>query len=224
MSSLTARSWPILFLLPLLLGAKGPLPSRVPQEFEFTRLNRSYRDLAGGAAPVESGPLRIDLSSPHQDVALSRHRLRLVPRGDGTHDAELWVRFQGRGRLEARVSVGRLGQDFQDQLLLPDQTNRLTGRVRIERAQGEYRITTLSLPSDARVQIRSQVAGDLVGWCERMASIPFSPVECGGLDRALASATVPLPAPGQTYRLADEDLTGDERRRLDAYLGLAGKR
>lgn len=215
-----------LLFLAVLLGAKSPAPSREPRDFEFKRLNRPYRDVAKGAAPVDKGPLRVELSSPRQEVVLVEHQLRLTPRGDGTHDAELWARFQGRGRVEAWVSVGGLGlgQRFQDDLTLPDQTRTLHGRVKIVRGQGGYLVTTLALPPEVAVQIRSRLAGDVVGWCDRLASVPFSPVECGGLDRALASATVPLPAPGQTYGLADEDLTADDRRSLDAYLGIRAKK
>jgi hypothetical protein len=216
----------LLPLLSLLGAAKNPAAGRGPRDFEFTRLDRTYRDVAEGAEPVERGSLRIDLSSPHQEISLLRHRLRLVPRADGTHDAELWTRFRGQGRLEARVALSGLGagQRFQDDLVLPDQAQTLRGRVRIERGRDGYLVTTLELPPETEVRIQSRLAGELLAWCDRMASLPFSPLQCGGLDRALASATVPLPRPGQTYLLADADLTPEDRRGLDAYLGVKGRK
>lgn len=188
------------------------------QEFEFPGLNRTYRDLPAAAQPIQSGLFTIRLSSPNQELVVARHRLRLRPRSDGTHDAEAWAEFSGGGRMYADVSAGGLEHRFQDDVVLPPQEQTVQGRLRIERDREGYWITTLELPSEIRVQLQSRLGGEILGWCQTLAAIPFSPFRCVGLDRALSNASVPLPPPGDTYLLPAGDLTTDERKRLDAYL------
>lgn len=201
-------------------GAPAPVPSGPKaisgfSDFEFQRLNRPFRDLPVAMDPVESGPFHIVLSSPRHEVQLLRHRLRLRRLPDGTHDAELWVQFQGSGHLTADVSALGLGTRLEDQVDLPRQEKLLRARLRIARSREGYLVTTVSLPRSAEVQLKSRLGGDLVRWCEQ---IPFSLVSCEGLDRAFSSATVPLPAAGNTYLLANADLTPEDRKAFDAYL------
>lgn len=198
----------------LLASSAGVAPATGTWEFEFSRLNRVYRDVAGALEPAEAGPFRIELSTPRQEVTLRRHRVRLSPRGGGTHDAEVRAEFRGQGRLDARASVLGLGQGFQDDVTLPDQALAFRARVRIARAREGYLVTALALPAEAEVLIRSRLGTSLVRWCERLAVLP-----CDGLGAALRTAVVPLPPPGRAYLLADTDLSAEDRRRLDEYLG-----
>src|SRR6186713_2387209 len=83
----------------LLLGAV------VPGQFRFERFNRSYPEVIPEIAPIEQGPLTIQLSSPKSNLTLRSHFLRLEPGPGGSHTAELRVEFLGKGRLVADLDV-----------------------------------------------------------------------------------------------------------------------
>lgn len=200
----------------LLLGAaQSPMPGG-PLRFE--RLNRAYEDIAQEIAPIVEGAITIRLSSPDNRMTVRNHQLRLEPGSAGSHSAELRVEFEGRGRLVADVDVGGLGSRFEDEVTVPAQAANLEGRVRVQKAEGGYLVTPEQLPPRVAVRIQSGLAGQIVGLCETAAQIPFTSLDCSGLNRRLSTAVVPLPAPGESYLLENADLSAEERRLLDASL------
>jgi hypothetical protein len=203
-----------LLLAAVVLGANPP-PNQNFRDFEFQRLNRSYRDVPVAVEPVDLSPLHIALTSPRHDLVLLRHRLRLRRLTDGSHAAELWVQFQGAGHLVADVSALGLGTRLQDDVTLPKQDKFFEARLRIVRSKEGYLVTTVTLPKSAEVKLKSRLGADLVQWCDQ---IPFSLLRCDDLGRSLSSATLPLPAPGDTYLVSNADLTPEEKRALDGYL------
>ena len=200
----------------LLLGAV------VPGQFRFERFNRSYPEVIPEIAPIEQGPLTIQLSAPRSNLTLRSHFLRLEPGPGGSHSAELRVEFLGKGRLVADVDVAGLATRLQDDVLVPPQAATLEGRVRVTRDPGAYVITTEQLPKQMRVRIQSGIAGQVVAFCDRIPALLAPDLDCEGLNRMLSTATVPLPPAGESYLLEDADLTPQERSQLDAYL--AGSR
>jgi hypothetical protein len=201
-------------------AAPAPPAARAPSPglFRFTRLNHSYSQPATAIDPITEGPLTVRLSSPRNKLILSSHSLRLEPGADGLHTAELEVRFYGKGRVVADVDVSGVGRRFEEEVLVPPQTKRLEGRVRIARSGDGYLLTPERLPREIRVAIQSQLGNDIVGLCDRLASVPFSELDCAGLDRALSNAVVPLPRPGEGFYLARTDLTPAERQQIESYL------
>jgi hypothetical protein len=189
-----------------------------PGLFRFTRLNHSYSQPATAIDPITEGPLTVRLSSPRNKLILSSHSLRLEPGTDGLHTAELEVRFYGKGRVVADVDVSGVGRRFEEEVLVPPQTKRLEGRVRIARSGDGYLLTPERLPREIRVAIQSQLGNDIVGLCDRLSAVPFSDLDCAGLDRALSTAVVPLPRPGEGFYLARTDLTAAERQQVESYL------
>jgi hypothetical protein len=142
----------------------------------------------------------------------------LEPRGDGSHTARLELELLGKGWLVGDIAAGGLTTRIQDELLVPPQTLDLGGRVHLARAAQGYTLTALESPPRVEVAIRSRVATDLVGWCDRMSMLALALFDCGGLDRALSRVVVPLPAAGESFFLADEELTDADRAALDRYL------
>lgn len=195
-----------------------------PGLFRFSRLNHGYGEPATAIDPIAAGPLTVRLSSPRNKLVLASNTLRLEPGADGLHSAELEVRFYGKGQLVADVDLSGLAQRFEEEVVIPAQTKRLEGRVRISRSAGGYLLTPERLPREIRVAIESQLGNDVVGVCEKVAALPFSDVDCDGLDRALSTAVVPLPPAGEGFYLARTDLTPEERRQMEGYLGSRGVR
>jgi len=201
----------------LLLGAV------VPGQFRFERFNRSYPEVIPEIAPIEQGPLTIQLSSPKSNLTLRSHFLRLEPGPGGSHSAELRVEFLGKGRLVADLDVaGMAATRLQDDVLVPPQAATLEGRVKLTREPGAYVVTTEQLPKQMRVKIQSGIAGQVVGFCDRIPALLAPDLDCERLNQMLSTATVPLPPAGESYLLEDADLTAEERSQLDAYL--AGSR
>jgi len=200
----------------LLLGAV-PVPSP-PGQFRFARFNRSYPEVIPQISPIVEGPLKVQLSAPRSNLTLRSHLLRLEPGPGGSHTAELRVEFLGSGWLVADVDVGGLTSTrLQDKVLVPPQAATLEGRVRVAREPGAYVVTTEQLPKQLRVKIQSGIGNQIVGFCDRVPTL-LADLDCERLDRALSSAVVPLPPPGESYLLEDADLTPQERQQLDAYL------
>jgi hypothetical protein len=194
----------------------APIPA--PGLFRFTLLNRAYSQPGTAIEPITEGPLTVRLSSPRHKLVLASHSLRLEPGADGLQTAELSVRFYGKGRLVADVDVSGVGRRFEEEVLVPPQTQRLSGRVRIARSGGGYLLTPERLPRELRIAIQSQLGNDIVGLCERLSAVPFSELDCNGLERALSTAVVPLPRAGEGFYLARADLTPEERRQIEGYL------
>jgi hypothetical protein len=189
-----------------------------PGLFRFTRLNHAYSEPATAIDPIAEGPLTIRLSSPRNKLVLVANTLRLEPGVDGSHTADLEVQFFGKGWVVADVDVSGVAQRFQEEVVVPRQTRRLEGRVRVARTAGGYLLTPERLPRQIPVAVQSRLGNDIVGLCERLASLPFSELDCSGLARALSTAAVPLPPAGEGFYLATTDLTAEERRQLESYL------
>jgi len=187
--------------------------------FVFDRLNRSYQDLAPDLAPIQRGPLTIELSSPHQVVVLKKHALAIRPNGDGTHEARLQVEFLGSGDLIANVKFLGVDQQFKDEVVVPFQKKSIESRVRIARGEGGYTVTVVT-SEPAEMDIHSRVAHQVVDWCNGISSLPLTNLDCGDLDRSLSKAVL-TPKAGQSYFLHDADLTTKERREFDRYLARA---
>ncbi|HYO13814.1 MAG TPA: hypothetical protein VE685_11530 [Thermoanaerobaculia bacterium] len=215
------RRTPLAALLALLLLAAAPVP---PGPFEFERLNRSYSDVAPEIVPVTEGLVDIRLSSPSNQLTVVDHLLRLEPGPGGVHTAELRVEFEGRGLLVADIDVAGFGTRMQDQVVVPRQIANLEGRAAVQRVPEGYRIILEELPPRLAVHVESEMAGRIVGTCERAAQFSQVDVDCSGLDRKLSNIVFPTPRAGEVYLLEETDLTPAERERLDAYLGSADPR
>lgn len=216
----------VLMLLALGIGPPPPAapraaraPSTAGADFRFARLDHAYSQPVV-AAPIVRGALSVRLASPRNKIILRSHRLRLAPTyRDGSYAAELQVEFFGKGELTADVDLAGHGRRFQEEVVVPPQRKVLGGRVRVARAQGGgYLVTPLSLPRTIEVEIRSRLADDVVGLCQTLAAVPFSSLDCDGLDRALSTAVVPLPPAGEPFRLAPHDMTAVERQKLEGFL------
>lgn len=206
-------------LAPLLLAAAVP-----PGPFEFERLNRRYSDAAPEIFPVTEGLVDVRLSSPSNQLTVVDHLVRLEPGPGGVHTAELRVEFEGRGLLVADIDVAGFGTRMQDQVVVPRQIANLEGRVAVQRVPEGYQLILEELPPRLAVRVESEMAGRIVGTCERAAQFSLVDVDCSGLDRKLSSVVFPTPRSGEIFLLEDADLTPAERQRLDAYLGSAGPR
>jgi hypothetical protein len=193
------------------------------EEFRFSRVNGTYSNPNPELAPVQQGLVTVQLRSPKNEVHLRKNHLILRPAGGGTHAAELTVEVEGRGDLEADLGVSGMATTLVDEVVLPRQSLRLTGRIRLERVDDGYRVTAVELQPFVQLAIESKVAGTLVTACKRFAL--FMPVgaSCDQLATSLGQAEVPLPKAGTVLILSDELLTPEDRRQLDSYLTKAGK-
>lgn len=202
----------------LLLVAVAAARPDVPGQLQFGRLNRTYSDVISEIEPIRQGPVTVRLSSPRHQLMVRHHLLRLEPGPAESHSAELRVDFSGKGWLVADVDVAGIGGRLEDNVTVPAQSRTVEGRARIRKVAEGYLITPEQLPESIRVQIQSGVGSRIVGFCDRAAALLFSDTDCGALDRALSTAVVPLPAPGESYLLENAELTAAERQRIDAYL------
>lgn len=188
-----------------------------PRTFAFSKLNRSYENLAGDLQPITEGPLTVELSSPSHTLVLKQNRLVLTPGPAGDYLAQLELDILGKGQLIADVAGAGLSTRLQDELYVPPQKLALTARVRMRRVEGGYEVTPLELPSKIEVAIQSKLSNSLIGLCDGVAL--FTGLDCAALERALSRAAVPLPAAGGAHLLPDSDLTESDRAALDALLG-----
>ncbi|HVR28951.1 MAG TPA: hypothetical protein VMS86_05395 [Thermoanaerobaculia bacterium] len=186
-------------------------------EFEFSRLNRTYGQFVEDLAPVVLGPMEVTLRSPEHQLDLVGHRAVLEPAADGSHRVRVSIELSGRGKLDAVLRAAGLEGRLADDLELPLQTLELVGRIRLERHAGGYDITLVEAPASVEVQIESRLAGRLVPLCRQMALVLVR-FDCAALDDSLSRVQVPIPGPGAEFLLPIDELTPEERRRLDAYL------
>jgi hypothetical protein len=206
----------ILWLLAWSSTSSSPVTGA--EEFSFPALNKSYTDLVSDFLPVRQGPVTLTLSSPSQTFTVRQNRAVVTPRADGTFDGRVELDVMGKGFIAGDVDWNGTGTRLQDELILVPQKLVLEGRARIARAPGGYSITALSLPKEVKLRITSKLSVGLVNWCDTAALLPFSGLDCRGLEKSLSEVTVPLPAAGESYFLSDAEIGPDERRRLDALL------
>lgn len=196
--------------------------STLDRDFQFKELNHPYKDVLPPLAPVTQGPLTIQLRSPHQTLDLIDNEVHAHPNGDGTHQLFVDLEIAGRGELIADMSLAGMKQTLHDQVELPRQRKRIVATVRIHPTTDGYEITTVRLPTEVSVAIRSGVGDRIIRWCNRMAMIPFFAIDCDGLTQSLQTAVIPVPPPGGTYLLPGDQLSAEERGQIDAYLAANG--
>ena len=191
-----------------------PAPSKAV--FVFERLNKTYQDIAPEIGEINQRPLRIRLSSQKQVVVLKQHRLSVHPLEGRVHQADLSLAFEGSGDLMADIDLAGLTGQLSDQFFIPFQKKEIQGTVKVERGEKGYHITPVKFPKQVTVEIRSKLANRLIEWCGQFSLLPTSLLDCGALDRSLTRLKIPIPK-DQSYFLADESLTPEERSALQKY-------
>ncbi len=188
--------------------------------FELGSLNKRYDHLTSDLAPIETGGIKVQLSSPQHELSLLSNRLVLRPLGPGSYDLALQIEFGGSGSLIADLDVSGAASRLTDELVVPAQRRTVLAKVKIARSRSGYLITPLELPSDFQVEIESRLGSQLVAACRPLGLL--MPLNCDDLERALTLVSIPMPAPGETYLFESERLAESERRDLDAYLKRTG--
>jgi hypothetical protein len=189
-----------------------------PGELQFERLNRSYSQVAPELLPITEGPVTVRLSSPQNSLTVRSHLLRLEPGAGNSHTADLHIEFSGKGWLVADVEMAGVSTRLEAAVVVPEQTLEMQGRLRLRKVSGGYEVTPEQLPRQVVIRIESDIGRRLVDLCDGVSQLPFTAVDCTALERALSRAAVPLPAPGESFVLADAELTPRDRQRLDLYL------
>jgi hypothetical protein len=205
-----------------LLATAGALLAAEPgADLSFERFNGSYSRPGVTMPPRAMGLLTVRLASPTNTLVLRSNRLRLTPLGDGSHRAEGTAEFLGEGWLVADLEMGGAPARLEDEVVIPPQTRTVVGRVRVAHGEQGFELTPVELPATVEVAIRSRLADRVVGLCDQMSLLPFTSLDCGGIEGLLSTAAVPLPAAGDTYLLPADKLTDADRRALADYLAAA---
>lgn len=201
------------------LGATVGASSPEGATLSFPSLNRTYHMDGSEIEPVRQGRVTVHLSSPANTLVVKGHSVELQPLADGSYRSRVVLDLLGKGDLVARFEAGEGGASspMRDEIVVPRQTLDLEGRVRFRRVPSGWEVTALELPREVKVDIRSRLGNSLVATCEQLAA--FLGLDCTGLDRGLSRVDVPLPDPGSVFLLEEADLTDEETRLLDAYLG-----
>jgi hypothetical protein len=186
---------------------------------KFEKLNRSYSDFVGELAPIGEEGLSVRLKSPKQAIVLRDHRIRLTPVAGGRFDGEIELDVQGKGDLVADVTIGPMVRTLADVVVVPPQTLRLAATVRIRRVADGYEVTPEKLPERIEVAVQSQSINQILELCDQAATLSLGAIDCGVLERSLSRPSVPIPGGAGAFHLGDENLTADDRARLDAVLG-----
>jgi hypothetical protein len=210
----TWRHLGLLGLLGLLLAATPDPPAG--QGIELAYLNQTRTNLDAELAPIREGPLSIQLSSPSNQLTLHRNRLVLTPSADGDPDAWVGAEFEGAGDLVADLEGGTLATQLQDQVVVPRQTVRLRGKVRVARDAESYRLRVLEAPPSVPVQIRSGLISRCVAVCRGLGLLAV--VDCGRLERALSTVQVPIRSDQAILSLPNAQLSATDRAYLDRFV------
>ena len=191
-------------------------------EFEFGRLNRTYSQFVDQLQPVVLGPVEVLLRSPQHQLQIARHHAWVTPAGEGTHTVRVDLELLGSGTINAVLRMAGLEGKLDDTLVLPRQTLRMDGRIRLARSAAGYQIALVEAPPSVEVQIQSKLAGRLVPVCRQMALVLVT-FDCAALEDALSRVQVPMPKPGTEFLLPINEVTPEEAKALDAYLVEAAK-
>ena len=132
----------------VVLGAGAA--ARQAAEFEFARLNRTYSQFVDQLQPVVLGPVEVLLRSPQHQLQLSRHHAWLEPAAEGTHKIRVDIELMGSGTINAVLRAAGLEGKLDDELVLPRQTLRLDGRIRLARSAAGYQIALVEGARDGR--------------------------------------------------------------------------
>lgn len=206
----------LLIVVATVLVAAGPAPEA--EVFVLERLNGTHRDLGGGVKEIQNGPVTVRPSSPTNRFELLGNRLELTPLGEGVHQADFWVKFEGEADVEAEIMVGMLsGGTLTDEVTVPEQETTIRSQIRLVRQEEDYLITVVDSPEEFDIYVQSRLAAQIVSMCESLTRFTFGS-DCDGLDSALSHPNVPMPKEGKEFVLESGQLTEDEQRQLDAYL------
>jgi len=211
----------VLLLTAAALGALLGPAGGAETEFSFSRLDGTHVFGEVATAPSAWGPLNLRLRAKDAQVRVLSHRVVLSPLEDGTHQARFAARVEGTGAVFAEVTVLGFADEQADHVTLPPQDQNLAGRVRLGREGDVYRVTTVEVPRQVTVRMQSRLGERLAQWCEGIPLLESLGGDCGGLRKALSSATVSLPRAGETYEIRRDELTEPERQALDRYLAQA---
>lgn len=187
-------------------------------DLRFERLNGVYEDLEADVEPIQSGPVTIRLSSPEHRLELKSHEVRISPDSGDRHKLWATVRFSGTGSLIADLDFGGIPAAFEDQVEFPDQQVQIEAKVRIEVVESGFEVTAEELPRFVNIEMKSRLGGELVEWCKRLALFVAGDAGCSELDERLSRPRLPLPAPGASHLVSFEELTAEERARIELYL------
>lgn len=216
------RGSPLLAVVALLGSAAAAVGDELPAALEFERLNRAYSDFAPELASWSDGAVGVRLQSPKQSLVLRGHRIRLTPLPGGLFAGALELDLLGKARMIADLELGPLAERFDEEVVVPPQTVVVAGKVRMRRIEGGYRIDAIELPPAVEISIQSATLNAVLALCDQASILSLGSLDCGGLGPALTRPRLPIPA-GQSFELADDDLTADDRRELDALLGVAAQ-
>ena len=211
---MTWRHLGLLGLFGLLMAATPDPPAG--QGIELAYLNQTRTNLDFELAPIQEGPLSIQLSSPSHRLTLHRNRLVLTPSADGDPDAWVGAEFEGAGDLVADLEGGSIATQLRDHVVVPRQTVRLRGKVRVARDAEGYKLRVLEAPPSVSVQIRSDLIGRCVAVCRGLGLLAV--VDCGRLERALSTVQVPIRSDQAILRLPDDQLSAADRAYLDRFV------
>jgi hypothetical protein len=207
-------------LAPLLLlaaAAAAATDVAAPRELAFEKLNRPYSDFVGTLEPIVADPVTVRLASPSQVLHLRSNRVWLTPRADGAFDGRVEAEVLGKGQLVADVDVAGVERRLTDEVVVPQQTVALAGRVRLSREAGGYRGVVDQLPERIAVAIQSRIINDILSLCDGATLLSFGAVDCRPLGAALTRPALALPPTVEIF-LADAELAADDREALEALL------
>lgn len=196
-------------ILLTILALAGPAAA---QEIELAFVNGTYTDLGSGLEPIEEGPLTIELSSPEHRLTIHGNRLTLRPAANGAVTATFAVELEARGQLVADVRGGGIKRRFTDDVAAPPQTVTASADVLIERVDDGFVFTIVRSGPAVAFEVRSGVAGQIVGVCRAIALLPLLDLGCDRLERGLSFLRVPMPEAGKRFLLSDASLTKKERK------------
>ena len=197
--------------------AAAPAADAVPSQLRFEKLNRTYTDFVPPLDSVYEGGVSVQLASPKQSLILRDHRVHLTPQADGSFAGDVELDIQGKGTVIADVAFGPLAERFNDEVIVPPQTLKLEGRVRMRRVAGGYAIDPVQMPRKISVAIQSRTVNSILALCDQAAIVSLGTIQCDGLDRALTHPAMSFPE-GASFTLQDGDLTDADRAALNALL------
>lgn len=216
----TTRPRSVGLLIAVFVLASGSIaPSMHAEDFAFAALNRNYRDLVQELEPFQVGPASVLVRSPQHVLRLVSHSASLSPAAAGGLDALLRVEFQGSGQIEADIEMTGLNTTVRDALVVPRQIVEVRGRLSVAQTEGGFLVRAIELQPSIQVQIESELAARLFRICRPMGLVLVS-LDCRELERALTRLDVPLPQ-DESFFLADEEISADERAALLRFLDLA---
>jgi len=206
-----------LVALALTLAAVPPLRA-AEETIELEGYNRTYDSLVGELEPYVLDPVRVELRSPTQILTVRGNRVRASNLAGGLLAGQVELDVLGKGTIVANVDLGGVRETFEDEVILPPQTLVISGKARLERVEGGYRVHIEELPERISVAIQSRLATSIVNLCGTAEVLTLGAVSCAGLERALTRPSVPIPREAGEVYLPDAELDAGDRAALDRLL------